>query len=281
MKKTIILLLVFLCSFNVFSQNFLNDSNINFNDLLKQYNRNSLSLTTLFDNYLFRALMGDKDLLDYRMDIFSLAQMDNNCLRLLRNMIYARHGLRFSSQDLTGYFSKFSWYNARSGNVDRQLTETDKYNIALLQAFEQRNENQSTINWGNNRVGIWQDYQMVASGYSNRFVIYSNNRMEFYATQMDGLKLLLNLTGTYSIKGNILEFQVNQIQYTIPGNDVEYNGMMGFEWLNAKTNTISLSAPIILQFPVTNITTRNDSAYPIITIGGIDHYRILDNVNAR
>jgi hypothetical protein len=252
-------------------------------ELAKQYTPNSLSLTSLFDNYLFRALMGEKELLDHKMDIFSLARLDADCLRLLRNMIYARRGMRFSSRDLSGYFGKFSWYKGNTGNVDKLLTETDKYNISLIQAFERRNEGIANTNWGNDRIGMWQDYWMVASGYTARFLIYQNNKMEYFTSQMDGMKLLNGLSGTYSIKGNVLTFIVSRIEYYTHDNDIEDDPIMGLTYSNIKSNTITLSTPLVFKFPVSaiNAPKGNDKPpYQFIVIGGVEHYRVSSDPNS-
>ena len=55
-------------------------------------------------------------------------------LRIARNEIFARHGLRFSDPSLRNHFSQFSWYRATSDSVD--LSATEKANIALLKSAE-------------------------------------------------------------------------------------------------------------------------------------------------
>lgn len=57
-------------------------------------------------------------------------------LRIMRNWIYARHGYIFKSPDLTEYFSKFSWYEPTSSNVNSQLNSIERSNISAIQAYE-------------------------------------------------------------------------------------------------------------------------------------------------
>ena len=57
-------------------------------------------------------------------------------LRLVRNAIYARYGNIFQDNDLKAYFGKFSWYKARSSNVDKQLTAIDRANVKLVRRIE-------------------------------------------------------------------------------------------------------------------------------------------------
>ena len=53
-------------------------------------------------------------------------------LRLIRNMIFARYGRDFNSEDLRRYFASFEWYEPMSFDVDEQITAIDRANIAGL-----------------------------------------------------------------------------------------------------------------------------------------------------
>lgn len=55
-------------------------------------------------------------------------------LRIARNEIFARHGLRFSDPSLRAHFSQFSWYRPTSDNVE--LSAIEKANVALLKTAE-------------------------------------------------------------------------------------------------------------------------------------------------
>ena len=59
-------------------------------------------------------------------------------LRILRNWIFARHGYKFNSKDLTQYFSQYPWYTPRFDNVNSQLSEIELYNIDLIKKYEDR-----------------------------------------------------------------------------------------------------------------------------------------------
>jgi len=47
-------------------------------------------------------------------------------LRLLRNEIYARHGRKFKSKDLTETFSKQSWYRINAKYTDKLLSKDER-----------------------------------------------------------------------------------------------------------------------------------------------------------
>ena len=66
-------------------------------------------------------------------DISSLNKAD---LRLLRNIIYARHGYIFKSDDLKIYFSQYPWYSPRYTDVSGMLSGIEKYNVSFIQKYE-------------------------------------------------------------------------------------------------------------------------------------------------
>ncbi|MDO9367040.1 MAG: YARHG domain-containing protein [Sphingopyxis sp.] len=55
-------------------------------------------------------------------------------LRIARNEIFARRGLRFKDPALRAHFSQFSWYRATTDNIT--LSPTEKANVALLKSAE-------------------------------------------------------------------------------------------------------------------------------------------------
>ena len=85
MKKFCIIFIFFICAFNCFAQK---------NTVAERVQKGDLSLLDA----------------DFGISDFELAQMDNTELRLLRNMVYAKHGHSFNSKDLKDFFSQFKWY---------------------------------------------------------------------------------------------------------------------------------------------------------------------------
>jgi hypothetical protein len=57
-------------------------------------------------------------------------------LQILRNTIFARHGLTFKTKTIRQFFDQVEWYIPISSNVDAQLTSIEKGNIAILKRFE-------------------------------------------------------------------------------------------------------------------------------------------------
>ncbi|RYD52036.1 MAG: YARHG domain-containing protein [Sphingobacteriales bacterium] len=58
-------------------------------------------------------------------------------LEIIRNTIFARHGFSFSKKSVRQFFEQTDWYMPVSANVDAELTEVERQNIALLKRFEQ------------------------------------------------------------------------------------------------------------------------------------------------
>ena len=59
-------------------------------------------------------------------------------LRLLRNEIYARHGRVFRTGWLQQYFSSQSWYEPKEEFKDEELSGSDKQNVELIVAYENK-----------------------------------------------------------------------------------------------------------------------------------------------
>ncbi|MBO83960.1 MAG: hypothetical protein CL927_01260 [Deltaproteobacteria bacterium] len=59
-------------------------------------------------------------------------------MRIKRNEVYARYGRAFQSADLQKHFGATSWYSVVPTYSDSVLTPTDKANVALISAFEEK-----------------------------------------------------------------------------------------------------------------------------------------------
>ncbi len=57
-------------------------------------------------------------------------------LTLMRNEIFARHGMRFKDPELKEYFESRSWYRADPAFTNDMLTATEKYNVKLILQYQ-------------------------------------------------------------------------------------------------------------------------------------------------
>jgi hypothetical protein len=198
--------------------------------------------------------------------------------------MYAKYGHIFASKELTEYFSQFAWYKPTRAVSDSDLNEVDRINIRIIQEFEKMDDKRKTITWGPEKEGVWQHGYGMAAGWSDRFVIYSDNRMEFLFSQMAELKLIESLVGTYSIRGNVLVFSVSQIDIYNHDAEYEYSSCDGFEWKNSVKNTVYFEKPLILRFPVSEILTENEYNIPdvlCVKIGGYVFYKKEEDVTKK
>ena len=57
-------------------------------------------------------------------------------LRLLRNLIYAKHGYKFKSEDLKEIFSAFDWYKENPNFSEDDFSYYEKHLIEKIQQYE-------------------------------------------------------------------------------------------------------------------------------------------------
>jgi hypothetical protein len=67
-----------------------------------------------------------------------LGSFTPNQLKWMRNGIFARHGLIFTTDDMKKHFAAQPWYTPQFINVDDKLTALERLNIRLIKQFEQR-----------------------------------------------------------------------------------------------------------------------------------------------
>jgi len=127
-------------------------------------------------------------------------------LQLLRNAIYARHGMIFQSNYLSEYFKKFNWYKPVSKNVESKLSATDRTNIKNIQVFENA---QPYSNLRKNQlVGRWID-SFPAPDYCGEIKFNNNNTIEIIDPLFEG-----NIKGKYTIENGFLIVSVIEIYDT-------------------------------------------------------------------
>lgn len=64
---------------------------------------------------------------------------NKDVLRIAKNEIFARYGLKFKSKDLQEHFASKSWYKEKYDNVDKYLSDIEKYNIKIVVDYIENN----------------------------------------------------------------------------------------------------------------------------------------------
>lgn len=80
--------------------------------------------------------LDDPKMLDRQLVVEELRDLSKRDLRILRNMVYARHGRPFKSPTLQQYFSRFEWYTEDPAFSESRLSELDRRNVKLIQSVE-------------------------------------------------------------------------------------------------------------------------------------------------
>jgi len=195
---------------------------------------------------------GTVTLLDNKLPESALAVLDKDELRLLRNSIYAKHGMIFQSNDMRTHFQRFGWYNPRRSNVDVFLTDVDKLNIESIQLFENTIPNLNL----NKRdfVGSYIEWYPVPS-WTPEIEINANNTIQYYKGGDD------NLEGTYTLEDGFLVVLVTR-QYV---GSFDYFLNKNWRWPNGVTyndGRVVYKEPIRMVFPVGNPTRLGLEYHP-------------------
>jgi hypothetical protein len=73
------------------------------------------------------------------LDENELVMLNKSDLKLMRNEIFARYGLKFNTGgEMDNYFRNLTWYQSQHDNVDKFLTDLEKENIRTIQQLESR-----------------------------------------------------------------------------------------------------------------------------------------------
>lgn len=282
MKKVFTLVFMIIFSFPVISRE---------NESITEYYNNSLN--ELIPTKAKKIILGNIDLLSETISDFDLAILSNSDLRILRNMIYAKYGNIFSSSDLTNYYSNFAWYKPSKKVKDSDLTEEELKLIERIKIFETRDENKKNVNL-KSMEGIWQDYFIMADGWSNRFVFYSDNKLDFLYSQMRYIPLAKEMIGTYEVKGNVLIFKVKEIIYNSYTPKYDTIGFYDIWEIPDNRNTVTFKNPLEFKFPIKNFelnktwkqrnySTNEDVEFSkdYIELGSFSYYKMSKDPNSK
>jgi len=88
------------------------------------------------DYFAYNGLRFSK--LDSKLTEEDLKELDKAQLRIMRNAVYARHGRTFKGVDLQSLWECYTWYKKNPNYNDSLLSDTDKYNINLIQKYESK-----------------------------------------------------------------------------------------------------------------------------------------------
>ena len=243
--------------------------------------------SVISDLYAARHVVEKGDLLPlkYVFNDLQLASLDITRLRILRNTIFAQYGYVFKSADLDRHFRMFSWYNPSRTNVDRFLTDVDKYNVALVRLYEQLQATPSTsVPQQKDLIGAWHPMPIVAAGWMQRLFFYPDGNFVYTKNQMDPTDRLLRLTGKWRLADGRLIVDVSTQTYLEgghagpPGLDAtEYAISDGKRTLSQISPVLTLTLPLSYFIPADNAQGRLDYSLPSVEIGKTKYWKMFDD----
>lgn len=249
MKKVFTVILFIFFSSIVFSQ-----------ELEEKY---SASQSVVNDIYVGKSILfGNIELSNKVINDHALALLDTEELRLLRNSIYAKYGYIFSSQDLTTFFSRFSWYEPSVKNVDEFLTNIDKHNIESIKIYENKHKKRGQNNLHNAlSTREWYTDIVAAGRQEDNFKFFEDGKISFRNEEIS-LRLLYGYDGNYSISDGILTIEVTELLIKFPNLDYYENGFNGYDWGNHHVNKMKLEEPLVLKYPISDIEDFDFYGFP-------------------
>lgn len=135
-------------------------------------------------------------------------------LRIARNEIYAAYGRIFTSQDLIDYFSSKSWYQgtipAEQFN-DSVLTEIQKYNIRLIQSYEDGAEGGE--DYQSRGLAVY-DAEAIPQLDGEYTYVDDNDDSRYVTLSIDGYEASLLFYSAFGMSEEMTGFYgVNDIEY--------------------------------------------------------------------
>jgi len=200
---------------------------------------------------------GSIALLDYIIPDSALAVLTKDELQLLRNTIYAKHGMIFQSNDLKTHFQQFKWYNPINNKVEERLSKTDIANIENIQVFENAQPNHNLTKREIIEKGetffIHYSGKVLTNNVKN-IILNNGNTIEWNRKGEDNFK------GSYKIENGFLvvfvtEQNIGTAKYFLNNN---------WNWSNDVTYSdgiIKYKEPIRMVFPVGDIEINNFDSY--------------------
>lgn len=171
-------------------------------------------------------VLGNTELLESNLSISVIEGLTKPQLRVVRNMIFARHGRAFRSEDLQRFYTLFEWYKVSSTYSDSSLTEVDSVNIKSLLAAEKKESivalpDEAVVGFTTLGVRFGN-----APTYPNEPIGY-----EFMLFEIDnGRYTSMGQRGAWKIEQDLLWVKVEEHWDRIPTEDDYINGQFGREY---------------------------------------------------
>ncbi|RPI19580.1 MAG: hypothetical protein EHM58_00830 [Ignavibacteriae bacterium] len=130
-------------------------------------------------------------------------------------------------------------------------------------------------------VGVWQDNNVVGSGWSNTYLFFKNGTYKFFYSQMDCAKRIISHEGTWESKGEMLKLTREEQRIIVGGKMVRAQGSCYSDsmLIDGHEKTISFSKPKLMELSISRIfpDTSENSHRPRIYIDAIPFWKFVDD----
>ncbi|HEY3252005.1 MAG TPA: hypothetical protein VGK25_12910 [Ignavibacteria bacterium] len=106
-------------------------------------------------------------------------------------------------------------------------------------------------------IGVWQDNEVVAAGWSNTFLFFKDGKFKFFYNQMDMRKREIAFSGTWHVEEDVLNLDVKERSLLEGGRLVENEeGKKGDSILiDATSKMVLLNPPEKVEISISKIYT--------------------------
>lgn len=110
-------------------------------------------------------------------------------------------------------------------------------------------------------VGVWQDKDVLASGWSNSFLFFKDGTYGFYLSQMDCSKRLLAYYGKWKVDDDALIITITEKVIVVGGRMELSTGSCGSDstLIGGTEKTVKVKPKETLEYAVSKIYTDNSS----------------------
>ncbi len=166
----------------------------------------------------------------------------------------------------------------RVTKIDRQVeSPTEKTMIEEIPIQEEQPVVET--NTDNYLVGIWQDSEMMGSGWSDHYNFYPDGKFVFYYNQMDCAKRTVKKSGSWLLENGRLVLTTTKMEKLIGGKMVESIGSCGSSMMleDATTAVEELVKPITEVWPISTVSRSEFDNYESIEIGKNQFWKFHDD----
>lgn len=184
-------------------------------------------------------------------------------LKLFRNLFYAINGYIFSDEELTKYFSQFSWYNPKTKNIN--FTDLEDTAIKKIKLFEAASSIE--YDYGDKDI-IWEEFNGGSDQRGFLLKLNKNHTFEYIPNQ--NINRVVKIIGTWSISFNKIKLSIEK-EYVLFGGFIADHP--NTPYIDKGTSvTINYERPLEILLPLNKSEWNLDWNAKWIKIGSADCY---------